>query len=144
MRSARRNLGAQLVMILVVLIGLGFGYSFAREVVQAQHLAGQAEASRQENERIAAENRKLQRDLQYYQSDAYAELRARTDLNMRRPDEQVILPVLPDGETTITAPDTDMAAQPASAAANPVAAAPGVATGRNWDRWLALFAGTAR
>jgi cell division protein FtsB len=110
MRSARRNLGAQLLMILVVLIGLGFGYSFAREVVQAQHLAGQAEASRQENERIAAENRKLQRDLQYYQSDAYAELRARTDLNMRRPDEQVILPVLPDGETTITSPDSDMAA----------------------------------
>ena len=144
MRSARRNLGAQLLMILVVLIGLGFGYSFAREVVQAQHLAGQAEASRQENERIAAENRKLQRDLQYYQSDAYAELRARTDLNMRRPDEQVILPVLPDGETTITSPDSDLAAQPAQAPANAVAAGPGVATGRNWDRWLALFAGTAR
>jgi cell division protein FtsB len=144
MRSARRNLGAQLLMILVVLIGLGFGYSFAREVVQAQHLAGQAEASRLENERIAAENRKLQRDLQYYQSDAYAELRARTDLNMRRPDEQVILPVLPDGETTITSPDSDMGAQAAQAPANPVAPAPGGVTGRNWDRWLALFAGTAR
>jgi cell division protein FtsB len=145
MRSARRNLGAQLVMILVVLIGLGFGYSFAREVVQAQHLAGQAEAARQENERIAAENRKLQRDLQYYQSDAYAELRARTDLNMRRPDEQVILPVLPPGETTIIAPDSDVAAQAAPAPANPVVPAPGTAaTGRNWDRWLALFAGTAR
>ena len=145
MRSARRNLGAQLLMILVVLIGLGFGYSFAREVVQAQHLAGQAEAARQENERIAAENRKLQRDLQYYQSDAYAELRARTDLNMRRPDEQVILPVLPPGETTITAPDSDMAAAPAAPApASAVAPAPGAAAGRNWDRWLALFAGTAR
>jgi hypothetical protein len=63
---------------------------------------------------------------------------------MRRPDEQVILPVLPDGETTITSPDSDTAAQAAPAPANPVAAAPGVATGRNWDRWLALFSGTAR
>jgi hypothetical protein len=37
-----------------------------------------------------------------------------------------------------------MAAQPAQAATNAVSAAPGVAMGRNWDRWLALFAGTAR
>src|SRR3954454_20330766 len=97
MRSARRNLGTQLLMLLVVLTGLYFGYSFAREVVQAQRLAAQAEASRQQNEDLAAQNRKLARDLQYYQSDAYAELRARTDLNMRRKDETIILPVLPAG-----------------------------------------------
>ena len=95
MNKARRTWGTQLLMILVVLTGLYFGYSFAREVVQAQRLAAQAEASRQANEQLAAENRKLARDLQYYQSDAYAELRARTDLNMRRKDETVILPVLP-------------------------------------------------
>src|SRR5437762_9276024 len=94
MRAARRNLGTQLLMLLVVLTGLYFGYSFAREVVQAQRLAAQAAASRQENDQLAAENRKLERDLQYYQSDAYAELRARTDLNMRQKDERIVLPVM--------------------------------------------------
>jgi cell division protein FtsB len=135
-------------MIGLVGLGLGFGYSFAREVVQAQSLANQATLSRQQNEVLAESNRKLERDLQYYQSDAYAELRARTDLNMRRPDEQIILPVL----QATPAPGTDSAqtAAPAPAAAaastapdqsttrNPQAAP---ADGRNWDHWFALFLG---
>ncbi|HUS17135.1 MAG TPA: septum formation initiator family protein [Chloroflexia bacterium] len=145
MPTLHRNLGAQLLMIVLVLTGLGFGYSFAREVVQAQRLANQAELSRQENEVIAAENRKLTRDLQYYQSDAYAELRARTDLNMRRPDEQVILPVLTP-EAASAAGDPPGALSIASlplAAPAPAAGNNPVPTGRNWDRWIALFSGPA-
>ena len=145
MHRARRNLGTQLLMLLIVLTGLYFGYSFAREVVQAQRLAAQAAGSRQENDQLAAENRKLARDLQYYQSDAYAELRARTDLNMRRPDEQIILPVLP-AEPANALPAAGATPGPGSPAPPPPMAGATGATaalpppaGRNWDRWLGLF-----
>lgn len=137
MPVARRNLGTQMLMILVVLTGLYFGYSFAREVVRAQFLANQAELHRRENAQFAAENRKLTRDLQYYQSDAYAELRARTDLNLRRPDEQIILPVLPPAAAATPDPDTAPAGL-APVAPGPAPAAPPPA-GRTWDQWFALF-----
>ncbi|HMA35988.1 MAG TPA: septum formation initiator family protein [Chloroflexia bacterium] len=140
MPAAPRHLGAQLLMVLVILTGLYFGYSFAREVVQAQRLANQAELGRQANERIAAENRKLARDLQYYQSDAYVELRARTDLNMRRPDEQIVLPVLPadpNGAAPSGAAPPDSVTAPRGIVPPPNVAAESAA--RNWDRWFSLF-----
>ena len=145
MQSARRKLGTQLLMLLVVLTGLYFGYSFAREAVQAQRLASEADTGRAANDQLAAENRKLERDLQYYQSDAYAELRARTDLNMRLKDETIILPVFPPTDTAHLA---DGAAPPAAAVESllpPDAAAPATASaapppgGRPWDRWLSFF-----
>lgn len=144
--SRGRRWGAQALMIGLVGLGLGFGYSFAREVVQAQSLANQATLARQQNDVLAESNRKLARDLQYYQSDAYAELRARTDLNMRRPDEQIVLPILQptpapgtDSPQTAAAPaPTAPAAQDQSATHNPPAA---LDNGRNWDHWLALFLG---
>ena len=141
-----RTWGAQVLMLALALVGLGFGYSFAREVVQAQRLANQGAVSRQANEALAAGNRKLARDLQYYQSDAYAEVRARSDLNMRRADEQIVLPVLTSTLTT-AAPGGAGGAATGSAtrqsptsdpsAGNPPPAA--LATGRAWDRWAALF-----
>jgi len=132
-------------MLALALVGLGFGYSFAREVVQAQRLANQGAVSRQANEALAAGNRKLARDLQYYQSDAYAEVRARSDLNMRRADEQIVLPVLTSTLTT-AAPTGLGGAQPSAAPGQSPAAVqaaagapPSLATGRAWDRWAALF-----
>src|SRR3954447_16295612 len=125
MQFVRKNLGAQALMAAVVLIGLYFGYSFAREVVQAERLTRQAESSAAINARMAEENDKLARDLQYYQSDEYATLRARTDLNLRKPDELVILPVMPPDEqgpavaqaetiTTATVLTATVAAAPAA------------------------------
>ncbi len=140
-----RTWGAQVLMLALVLVGLGFGYSFAREVVQAQRLANQGAVSLQANEALAAGNRKLARDLQYYQSDAYAEMRARTDLNMRRPDEQIVLPVLTGTLTTAangpggaaTGPAGDQSPTSDLATSNPPPAT--LTTGRAWDRWAALF-----
>ncbi|MDQ2808635.1 MAG: septum formation initiator family protein [Chloroflexota bacterium] len=141
-----RTWGAQVLMLALVLVGLGFGYSFAREVVQAQRLANQGEVSRQANDALAAGNRKLARDLQYYQSDAYAELRARTDLNMRLPNEQIVLPVLTD-TLPPAAPSgvggTQSGAAPGTGIGQSAAPDPARTGGRAWDRWAALF-GTGR
>lgn len=144
MKRKHRIWGTQLLMILVVVTGLYFGYSFAREVVQAQQLANQAEAARQENDRLGAENRKIARDLQYYQSDAYAELRARTDLNMRRLNEQIVLPVLPPDEANTGTSAAPGAPSDAAPAPKPAPARPTNPDARNWDRWLALFSSPSR
>ena len=141
MKTTRNNLYAQALMAAVVLIGLYFMGSFAREVVQAQQLANQVELRRQENEHLSAENRKLQREKQYYESDEYVRLRARTDLNLRGPDEVVIYPVLTPG---VPAPGAGGAAPgmsapaPASPAAAPAGAAP-APPARTWERWFDLF-----
>src|SRR5215212_3616058 len=119
MKNTRNNLYAQALMAAVVLIGLYFMGSFAKEVVQAQQLANQMELWRQENAQLSADNRQLQREQQYYESDDYVRLRARTDLNLRSPDEVVIYPVVTPG-----APTTGGDAPTAPAASAPPAAGP--------------------
>jgi cell division protein FtsB len=140
MKNTRNNLYAQALMAAVVLIGLYFMGSFAREVVQAQQLANQVELRRQENERLSAHNRELQREKQYYESDEYVRLRARTDLNLRGPDEVVIYPVLTPGVPAAPAPE---AAAPAPPADVPPSAEPAPAA-RPWERWLDLFTAPSR
>ena len=142
MKNTRNNLYAQALMAAVVLIGLYFMGSFAREVVQAQQLANQVELRRQENERLSAQNRELQREKQYYESDEYVRLRARTDLNLRSPDEVVIYPVLTPGVPAPAAPD---AADPAPAPpADPPPATAPAASARPWERWFDLFTAPPR
>jgi cell division protein FtsB len=136
MKKTRNNLYAQALMAAVVLIGLYYMGSLAREVVQAQQLANQVELRRQENERLSAQNRELQRETQYYESDEYVRLRARTDLNLRSPDEVVIYPVLTPGVPAPVAPE----AAPAAAAPADASAPAPASTARTWERWLDLFA----
>src|SRR6266480_1365533 len=80
MKSVPKNLYAQTLMAVVVMLGLYFMWSFAREVVQGQQLANQVELERRQNAQLAADNRQLERDKAYYESDEYVRLRARTDL----------------------------------------------------------------
>lgn len=136
----KNNLYAQALMAVVVLVGLYFMGNFVSEVVHAQHLANQVELGTQDNARLEAENRQLARDQQYYESDAYVQLRARTDLGLRSPDEVVVYPLMTPGPA------------PAAGGAAPNVAAPPAASGtvapppdpsaRPWDRWLALFLGS--
>jgi cell division protein FtsB len=141
MKSDRKNnLYAQALMAAVVLVGLYFMGNFVSEVVHAQHLANQVELGRKENERLQAENRQLARDQQYYESDAYVQLRARTDLGLRGPDETVVYPLLTPGPASAAAPAPGAAGP---VAGSPPAAPPPAVPARPWDRWLALFLGPA-
>ena len=142
MKTASKNLYAQVLMAVVVVIGLYFMWSFAREVVQAQRLSNQVELGAQSNARLEAENRQLTRDQAYYQSDDYVRLRARTDLNLRDPNEIVVFPLM---TPTAVAP-TDASVAPVPPAAAPVASAgtgraAAAPMGRPWERWLALLGG---
>jgi cell division protein FtsB len=142
MKTARRNFYAQALMAAVVLIGLYFMWSFAKEVVQAQQLANQVELRRQENDHLRAEKRELEREKQYYESDEYVRLRARTDLNLRSPDEVVVYPVLTPGAVTSSAP-ADGAPTSAAPAPPGAAVAAAASPARTWERWLDLFTNPA-
>ncbi len=144
MKTDAKNLYAQALMAVVVLVGLYFMGNFVSEVVHAQHLANQVELGRKDNARLEADNRQLARDQQYYESDAYAQLRARTDLGLRSPDEVVVYPLLTPGPATGTVKAAAPSEGGATGGADPAAAPPPAVPARPWDRWLALFLTSAR
>ncbi len=146
MKTDAKNLYTQALMAVVVLVGLYFMGNFVSEVVQAQHLANQVELGRKENARLEADNRQLARDQQYYESDAYAQLRARTDLGLRSPDEVVVYPLLTPGPAigTVKAAAPSEGGTAATGGADPAAAPSPAVPARPWDRWLALFLTSAR
>ena len=141
MVSRHRNWYGQALMGIVLLMGLYFLGSFAREVVQGQRLSNQLAITRAQNDQLAAQNRQLQRDRDYYQSDAYVHLRARTDLNLRDPNEILVYPMItpqPGAEAGTSGPGAAVTSQrPPVPAVTPT-------PGRSWDRWLALIAGPSR
>jgi cell division protein FtsB len=124
-----RRSSASFAMLILLAIGIYFVVGFAKEVVQGQQLSDQVAAQEQSNTALAQENARLQEDTQYYQSDGYVEQAARESLNLRKPDESVILPILP----TPSAGDHSSVRPPAPATSND---APPES---NWQRWFGLF-----
>ena len=74
--------------------------------------------------------------LEYYQSDKYVEQRAREDLNLRRPDEEVLIPIA-------AASDSGFQDAELSTPGSTQSGASGATTSRskqaNWQKWLSLF-----
>jgi hypothetical protein len=105
---------------------------YGQEVLQEHDLNARVAAQQRNNAQMDQENKRLQASLEYYLSDKYIEQRAREDLNLRRADEEVLIPIGEFG----AAPDD--AGQPAgqgdAAGANTSQADRG-----NWQRWLELF-----
>src|SRR5688500_7144274 len=69
-------------------------FSYGQELLLAHELGQKATAQREANAALSDENTRLRSLLHYYGSDKYIEQRAREDLNLRRPDEKVLIPVL--------------------------------------------------
>src|SRR6476620_6970265 len=90
-----------------VVLGLAVAFFLVRygqEVLMEHDLNSKIVAQRVANSRLADENTRLAASLQYYQSDKYVEQRAREDLNLRRPDEEVLIPIgdQPTSDATTT------------------------------------------
>jgi len=119
-----------------VVLGLAVAFFLVRygqEVLMEHDLNSKIVAQRVANSRLADENTRLAASLQYYQSDKYVEQRAREDLNLRRPDEEVLIPIgdQPTSDATTT---TQQSGSPDGAASVPAAD-----DTPNWQRWLDLF-----
>ncbi|MEO5953259.1 MAG: hypothetical protein ABIQ44_12405, partial [Chloroflexia bacterium] len=71
--------------------------------------------------------------LEYYKSNKYIEQRAREDLNLRRADEEVLIPI--GGNNTQSTNTT-----PANNGDNvPAATSTGADEDANWQKWFDLF-----
>src|SRR3954447_3093287 len=113
-----------------------FLVNYGQELLLANQLNAQSEAQRVVNSRLSDENTRLQAMLLYYQSDKYVEQRAREDLNLRRSDEEVIIPV---GETPVPALPSSSSKGRGNADPQPMPAAVQPQPEGNWFKWLELF-----
>ena len=124
-------------MVLGVAV-LFFLVRFGQEWLLEHELETKAAEQRIANARLRDENTRLKAALQYYLSDKYIEQRAREDLNLRRADEEVLIPVVVgaagagqgvEGELLAPSPSTGQTETPTGD--RPPQA--------NWQKWLDLF-----
>jgi cell division protein FtsB len=103
---------------------------YGQELFLESDLRAKAATQRTVNQALRDENARLKANLQYFQSDKYVEQRAREDLNLRRPDEQVLIPIIQAQSPTS---NVQASTTPARSAQNSPAERP------NWLRWFDLF-----
>ena len=107
-----------------------------QQVLQEHSLDEQIVLQSRSNQQMLEENQRLQASLQYFQSDKYVEQRAREALNLRRPNEEVLIPVggtgtqSADGNGSVGAQGNGNAG--ASEKSQPQAEG-------NWQKWFGLF-----
>jgi cell division protein FtsB len=121
-----------------LVIGLAvtfFLVRYGQEVLLEHDINARITEQQLANAALTDETARLQAHLQYVRSDKYVEQRAREDLNLRRADEEVLIPV--DADTPGSRATADEAAPNASVATGTGKAAPARA---NWEGWFELFA----
>ena len=132
----RKNLPASTAVLWAVL-GMAvvfFLFSYGQELLLAHDLGQKAAVQREANAALSDENTRLTSLLQYYKSDKYIEQRAREDLNLRRPDEKVLIPVL-----TSPVEQTEEAAGTGTASRSGGQEQQVAPEQANWQKWFALF-----
>ncbi len=137
-RTRRRGNAAISTAALWLGLGLAvtfFAVRYGQELLLAHDLSDKASAQRIANSSLQDENSRLQAQLEYYHSDKYIEQRAREDLNLRRSDEEVLIPLVPDQATTGQT-DTQIAVSSSLSIAEAPMPTPQRA---NWQKWLDLF-----
>jgi cell division protein FtsB len=122
-----------------VVLGLAAAFFLVRygqELLLAHSLSDKAAAQRIINNDMRDENARLKASLEYYQSDKYIEQRAREDLNLRRPDEEVLIPIMATPEAGLEGTTLDSSPSEQSGPRK-TTTPPGSQT--NWQKWLDLF-----
>lgn len=139
-RSGKNKQLPSFTPLLWLVLGLAvvfFLVEYGQQLLEARQLNEQAAGQRIINRRISDQNARLKASLQYFQSDKYIEQRAREDLNLRRPDEQVLIPIVATPGDSQNSTALPAQAQP------PDQAVPGPAGPAepppNWQKWLELF-----
>ena len=125
-----------------VLVAVGFIVvvfflvTYGQQLLLEHSLKDKAAAQRIANSALADENTRLKAAYLYYQSEKYIEQRAREDLNLRRPEEEVIIPIKVAPAASADKPkvvETPAIAQPLEQTRDG-------GEKPNWEKWLNLFA----
>ncbi|HEX8599630.1 MAG TPA: septum formation initiator family protein [Chloroflexia bacterium] len=126
-----RSLSTTAISVVLGLFALLFLVRFGQELLLEHDLNARAAAQRRANSALRDDNTRLRASLQYFQSTKYIEQRAREDLNLRRADEEVLIPVGLDA----TLAGELGGAMGQGAEENATRQEPS-----NWERWFGLFA----
>ncbi len=115
---------------------------YGQQLLLEHDLKERIAVQRSQNSAIDDANTRLKSSLIYYQSDKYLEQRAREDLNLRRADEEVLIPIKEE------APPPQVSASRSGQSGEDERASvqvqenttPGQTPERSvWQHWLALF-----
>lgn len=132
-KQRRFSYSAPALWAVLIVAGVLFLYRYGEEVFREHGLNAQIAVQQRVNAEMRDENQRLQAALEYYLSDKYIEQRAREDLNLRRADEEVLIPIGNIGS----------AAQPQADASTAGATGTGDAAASeqkpNWQQWFELF-----
>jgi cell division protein FtsB len=136
-RKKQRPLSTVAMWLVLGLAVVFFLVRYGQELFLESDLRAKAATQRTVNQALRDENARLKANLQYFQSDKYVEQRAREDLNLRRPDENVLIPI-----TSAQTPKSKDQSPPApgNPAQSSVLSPQSSTTERpNWLRWFDLF-----
>lgn len=133
-RTRRLSVSAPALWLVLGLAAAFFLLRYGQEVLMEHDLNGKVVVQQHLNAQMDEENKRLKAALEYYLSDKYIEQRAREDLNLRRADEEVLIPI---GDT----------AGQAQGVENSPPATEGQTSGTqgnshdeaNWQKWFDLF-----
>ena len=138
-KSKPKTWSTTIMWLVFALAAIFFLVIYGQQLLLEQDLKDRIAVQRAENSAVDDFNTRLKSSLLYYQSDKYIEQRAREDLNLRRPDEEVLIPIKQESlspsteENLSEVKDYGLGQTPTNAGAKPDQEAP------NWLSWLALF-----
>lgn len=122
-----------------IVLGLAaalFLLRYGQEVLMEHDLSAKVAIQLKKNAEMQDQNNRLQASLEYYKSDKYIEQRAREDLNLRRADEEVIIPI---GGNNTQSTDTTPTNNGDNGDNVPAATSTGQDEDANWQKWFDLF-----
>ncbi|HEX8218011.1 MAG TPA: hypothetical protein VF914_02230 [Chloroflexia bacterium] len=126
-----RSLSTTAISVVLGLFAVLFLVRYGQELLLEHELNARSAEQRRTNLALRDANTRLRASLQYYQSTKYIEQRAREDLNLRRADEEVLIPV---------GLDATLGSGLQGGGAQGEQEAPAAQEPQNWEKWLGLFA----
>ena len=118
----------QILVLLSVPVLVYLGIASMGKAFQTYQQAEERKLFRQEISRLEADNRELQKQIEYLKSEAYVEKVAREQLNLIKPGETAVVVLSPTPVPTSPAPPKGQAAPPQPPKTN-------------WELWWDYFFG---
>lgn len=125
-----RSLSTTGISVVLGLAAIFFLVLYGQQLLLEHELNVLSARQRVANSELRDGNTRLRASLQYYQSTKYIEQRAREDLNLRRADEEVLIPVGLDATLEGGLPGNPTQGDEGQVAAREPS---------NWEKWLGLF-----
>ena len=139
-RRAKPKTWSTTIMWLVFgLAAIFFLVIYGQQLLLEHDLKERIAVQRAENTALEDFNTRLKSSLLYYQSDKYIEQRAREDLNLRRADEEVLIPIKQEVVPRAATDDITSGGETASNRLPADAVDQSTSEVPIWQAWLALF-----